>query len=174
MTWPTDHGIRQTPSLAGRVSETTPVTWTAGVESVLEEARITSQERLGGRGASESELAALARYIDFTREVDHPHKGARSPEVLRGEAIFTRAEVGCSGCHSGERFTDRSSWALYGLEAVDTPSLTGIAATAPYLHDGRASTLREVLESAARREMGDASMLTAEQLDDLEAYLRSL
>jgi cytochrome c peroxidase len=174
MTWPTDHGIRSTPSLAGRVSDTVPMTWTAGVATVFEEARLTSQERLGGRGATDAELAALATFIDFTREVDVPEKGAVTAQTERGRTLFERADVGCASCHWGPRLTDQNSHPLYGLEAVDTPSLTGVAVTAPYLHDGRAATLRDVLETAREGAMGDASMLSEQDLDDLEAYLRTL
>ena len=174
MTWPTDHGIRSTPSLAGRVSDTVPLTWTAGVPSVFEEARLTSQERLGGRGATVEELAALVAFIDFTREVDVPERHTVNAQTERGRTLFERADVGCASCHWGPRHTDQGSHPLYGLEAVDTPSLTGVAATAPYLHDGRAPTLRDVLESARDGGMGDTSMLSEQDMQDLEAYLRTL
>jgi YVTN family beta-propeller protein len=55
----------------------------------------------------------------------------------------------------------------------DTPSLVGIAATPPYLHDGRAPTLRDVLEMTRGR-MGDISSLSENDLQALVEYLRSL
>ncbi|MCE9577043.1 MAG: beta-propeller fold lactonase family protein [Deltaproteobacteria bacterium] len=57
--------------------------------------------------------------------------------------------------------------------AFDTPSLSGIASTPPYLHDGSAATLRDALERT-RGTMGDISALSAADLDDLVEYLRSL
>ena len=39
---------------------------------------------------------------------------------------------------------------------LDTPSLTGVASSPPYLHDGSAPTLRDVLERT-RGHMGDIS-----------------
>jgi len=61
-----------------------------------------------------------------------------------------------------------------GGVAANTPGLRGIAATAPYLHDGSLKSLRSVLEWARNGEMGDTSMLSDDELDALEAYLRSL
>ena len=174
MTWPVDSGIRQTPSFAGPVSLTAPFTWTAGVETLVEEARITSQERLGGVGITDAQLDAIAAFLDYTRDVDHPHKGEVTEATERGLALFNRYDVGCAGCHNGERMTDQLPHDMFGLVGVDTPSLIGIAATAPYLHDGRAGTLREVLETAQSGEMGDTSALSEGELDDIEAYLRSL
>lgn len=55
----------------------------------------------------------------------------------------------------------------------DTPSLTGIASSAPYLHDGRAATLLDVLE-LTRGTMGHIEALTSDDLAALVEYLRSL
>ena len=75
---------------------------------------------------------------------------------------------------AGEAFTDNQSWSMFGLTNVNTPTLAGIAGSGPYLHDGRASTLRDVLLFARTGEMGDTSMLSDAELDDLTAYLESL
>lgn len=165
---------RQVPSFAGPVSGTAPFTWNNDIASIPDEIMITSQIRLGGRGITEAQLAALEAYIDFIPDADTPEKGSRSPAVLRGEALFNRQDVGCAGCHSGPRFTDNQSYDLYQLDGVNTPTLVGLVATAPYLHDGRALTLRAVLETTRGAQMGDTSMLSTDELDDLEAYLRSL
>jgi len=55
----------------------------------------------------------------------------------------------------------------------DTPSLTGLAATPPYFHDGRAATLRDVL-ALTRGTMGHTEALAAGDVDALVEYLRSL
>ncbi len=55
----------------------------------------------------------------------------------------------------------------------DTPSLNGVSDSAPYLHDGSAATLRDVLEKT-RGQMGDISSLSSDDLDALVEYLRSL
>jgi mono/diheme cytochrome c family protein len=55
----------------------------------------------------------------------------------------------------------------------DTPSLNGIASSPPYLHDGSAATLRDVLE-LTRGTMGDISSLSPDDETALVEYLRSL
>ena len=174
LTWTFEFGPRQTPSLAGVVSETEPVSWTFDVESTAAEALITSRDRMGGGGLSVVDAEALGAWVDRTVEVDVPDKGLENDEVALGRDIFERSEVGCSECHSGPRFTDNKNHDLYGLDGVNTPTLVGIAATAPYLHDGSAPTLRSLLERLRDGSMGDTSSLDGLELDALERYLGSL
>ena len=59
--------------------------------------------------------------------------------------------------------------------AFDTPSLIGVYRSAPYLHDGRAATLRDVLTTHNRDDRhGKTSRLGPGQLDDLIEFLKSL
>ncbi len=55
----------------------------------------------------------------------------------------------------------------------DTPSLTGVASTPPYLHDGSAATIHDVLEQT-RGKMGDITSLSAAEEAALVEYVRSL
>jgi cytochrome c peroxidase len=108
----------------------------------------------------------------------------------RGRTVFNRADVGCAGCHAAPRYTDSTlNVAPYVLHdvgtgdgpgermgrAFDTPSLRGIWDTAPYLHDGSAPALRDVLLT---RNPGDrhgrTSHLSESEISDLIAFLRSL
>lgn len=57
----------------------------------------------------------------------------------------------------------------------DTPTLRGVHATAPYLHDGSAATLRDVLTTRnASDRHGRTSALTPDEVVDLVEFLRSL
>ena len=57
----------------------------------------------------------------------------------------------------------------------DTPSLRGVWHTAPYLHDGRASTLREVLITHNPTDQhGQTSHLSEVEVYDLVAFLLSV
>ncbi|MCB9676468.1 MAG: c-type cytochrome [Alphaproteobacteria bacterium] len=174
ITWTFESGVRQTPSLAGRVSETAPVTWTSDVASVADEADLTTRGRMGGEGLNENQLAAIAAYVDWTRLPDTPDQGLDTAAVERGRSIFMRNDVGCAACHSGERFTDNAGHMIRGVANLNTPGLQGVAATAPYLHDGSMATLRDVLEWARSGQMGNTSSLSDAEMDDLEAFLRSL
>ncbi len=174
LSWPLENGPRQTPSLAGRVSLTEPVTWTDAVATVADEALITSSTRMGGSALGRSAAERIAAFIDSTPEVDSVLKGSDDEAIARGEAIFNREDVGCADCHSGDAYTDNAPYAMFGLDFVLTRGLVGISATAPYLHDGSVPTLRALLEAVNDGEMGDTGMLSGAELDDLEAFLKSL
>ncbi|MCP4803917.1 MAG: c-type cytochrome [Proteobacteria bacterium] len=173
LTWNLEQGLRQTPSLAGEVGHTAPFTWIDGVDSVADEAMHTSEVRMGGAGLTQAEADAIASFVDFTPLPDTPDV-SDSDAVSRGAEIFFSAEVGCGSCHYGDDYTDHDSHDMFGLEGVNTPRLKGVAASAPYLHDGSAATLRDVLDAVKDGEMGDTSSLSDEQMDDLEAFLRTL
>jgi cytochrome c peroxidase len=56
-----------------------------------------------------------------------------------------------------------------------TTALFELHRTAPYLHDGRALTLQEVLTTHNPKELhGKTSRRTAQEINDLVAYLLSL
>jgi cytochrome c peroxidase len=59
---------------------------------------------------------------------------------------------------------------------MDTPSLLGLAASAPYFHDGSAATLEMVLrDRASVHGMSEpATHLTDAQVADLTAFLETL
>jgi DNA-binding beta-propeller fold protein YncE/mono/diheme cytochrome c family protein len=172
LTWALVGLPRQTPSLAGAVSLTAPVTWSDGVETVQEEVFITSQGRMGGRRMTSGESAAVASFIEWTRLPLLPEENAEAVEA--GRRIFEREEVGCSECHTGPAYTDNEPYEMFGELTVRTRSLLGIGATAPYLHDGSASSLGELIERIQDGSMGDTSSLDPEEMNQLEAFLRSL
>jgi len=174
LTWPLAVGGRQTPSLAGRISLTAPVTWTSDVPSVAHEVELTSEGQMGGSGLSVDEQAAVAAFIDYTPAPDAPRRALDDEAVARGEEIFNREEVGCGECHSGPAYTDNEPYAMYGLGDVRTRSLVGISASAPYLHDGSVPDLGALIERVRDGSMGDTSSLSAAEAADLRAYLESL
>jgi len=135
------------------------------------------------------ELDQLAAYIDSLQEVPpSPYRnedGSFSEAAVRGREVFER--TGCVACHPGPDYTDSPSDILHDvgtllptsgsrlgapLEGIDTPTLKGLWTSAPYLHDGRAATLREIFtEHNPNDQIGVTSSLSPEELDDLEAYL---
>ncbi|MFV2070468.1 MAG: hypothetical protein ACC645_26170 [Pirellulales bacterium] len=57
----------------------------------------------------------------------------------------------------------------------DTPTLRECYRTAPYLHDGRVATLREIFTNHNPHNLhGLTGNLSQDELDELVAYLRSL
>jgi cytochrome c peroxidase len=57
----------------------------------------------------------------------------------------------------------------------DTPTLLGVYRSAPYLHHGKAATLKDVLTTSnPRDEHGATSHLNESQIDDMVEFLRAL
>ena len=143
---------------------------------------------LGGPKAGISpDLDALAAYVTSLDTVPpSPH-----PAHPAGEAVFVAA--GCAECHPGPTFTDSvftepgvpllhdvgtlgpgSGQRLGGeLPGIDTPTLLGMWDGAPFLHDGSAATLEDVLARASDIH-GDVTALTPDETEDLVRYLLSL
>ena len=58
--------------------------------------------------------------------------------------------------------------------AFDTPTLVEVWRTAPYLHDGRAATMKEVLtKHNSGDKHGVTSHLTENEIDDLAEFVLS-
>jgi DNA-binding beta-propeller fold protein YncE/mono/diheme cytochrome c family protein len=173
LTWKFSTGPRQTPSLAGDVSATEPVTWADDIATVADEVRLTSQSRMGGSNISDASVEAVTSYVNWRRHVDLPNHGLENAIIDEGRALFRSEEVGCSACHSGDQFTDSQVYRMRG-KMIRTPSLRGLAATAPYFHDGSSASVSELLERSRDGSMGNTRDLSTAQMAALEAYLLSL
>jgi hypothetical protein len=145
------------------------------------------------------ELDALAAYleslVDVPRSPFREADGALTPDAALGQQLFEDPVVGCATCHPAPEYTD-SAWVAPGvpllhdvgtfgtgsgqrlggaLDGLDTPTLRGVWESAPYLHDGSAATLREVLVDRNPADAhGVTSHLTPAELDALVAFLRQL
>jgi cytochrome c peroxidase len=103
---------------------------------------------------------------------------AITPEELSGYQLFK--SLGCVTCHQGVN-VGGNLFQRHGIfhplgspepVLLRVPSLRNVAATAPYFHDGSASTLSEAVQA-----MGTAQLdrvLTAEQIAAIVAFLNTL
>jgi cytochrome c peroxidase len=98
------------------------------------------------------------------------------PAALRGKALFESAAVGCTSCHSGDKFTDNKSVAIDSArEKLQVPSLVAIGYRSPFMHDGCAQTLAARFDpKCGGNSHGNTADLAPAQVDDLVAYLESL
>jgi len=138
------------------------------------------------------ELDALAAYsnIHSKPEISPYAKQGLNESARRGQQVFLSSETQCASCHSGPYYTDsRPGEKLVTHDvgtgkddpsekmppAYDTPTLLGVYKTAPYLHHGKAATLRDVLTSQNKGDLhGKTSHLTPAQIDDLVEFLKAL
>jgi cytochrome c peroxidase len=129
----------------------------------------------------EEDAQAIDEYLKSLTPTSSPFlvNGKLSPAAKRGEKVFRTA--GCITCHPPPLFTNLQEYDLglaKGMDAgkpFDTPTLIECWRTAPYLFDGRAYTMKEVLTTCNPQDKhGVTSKLTPTELDDLIAYILSL
>jgi DNA-binding beta-propeller fold protein YncE len=109
-------------------------------------------------------------------------EGKLSPGAVKGKALFEDATVGCARCHPAPLYTDLKTHDVGtahaqdgGVKGFDNPTLIELWRTAPYLHDGSARTLRDVITEHNKGDKhGKTSHLSAEQIDALVEYMLSL
>jgi CxxC motif-containing protein (DUF1111 family) len=147
-------------------------------------------------------LRGIDNFENFMKLLGPPPRGPITEEALTGEPLF-RA-IGCAACHtpalvtgespvkalSAKRFFPFSDFLLHDVgtgdgivqgdarpEEIRTPPLWGVRLRAPFLHDGRAATLRQAIEfhsgESVRSRTQFENLAEGEQAA-LLAFLRSL
>ena len=159
---------------------TPPTTW-LGVRANAEVSVRAGIKHIQFAVRPEADAEALDAYLKSLRPEPSPHlvNGELSESALRGKELFRTQR--CSRCHEGELYTDLQQHYVgttRGVDEgkpVDTPSLIEVWRTAPYLHDGRAATIRDVLTSDEHAAIfSRTERLSEEELSDLEAFILSL
>jgi len=168
LVWPTQVGMRQTITLAGRLEGSAPYGWSGEHPTVADHALETAK-RLGGHGLDEDDANAIAAYLQSLPAPRAPD-GERAL-VERGRTLFFGHEQACATCHV-DGGSDGTAHDLGTGGRIDTPSLRGVARTAPFLHDGRYPTLAALLASPLR--MGHVEALGDSDRAALVAFMESL
>jgi cytochrome c peroxidase len=103
---------------------------------------------------------------------------ALSAQQMDGYRLFK--SLGCVSCHQGVN-VGGNLFQRHGIfhplaraepEILRVPSLRNVATTAPYFHDGSASSLDEAVRKMAVAQLN--STLTDEQVEEIVAFLRTL
>ncbi|MFM1800802.1 MAG: hypothetical protein RJA81_154, partial [Planctomycetota bacterium] len=119
--------------------------------------------------------------LDFPPNPFLNKDGSLSEAATRGRKVFESAKAACNSCHGGPEFTDGKIHDV-GLDEPGSryfghnpPSLRGTYDKYPYLHDGGAKSLRDVLSGDhAPDKVTGLGELTEQELDDLIEYVKSL
>jgi hypothetical protein len=179
LVWASPDGPRRSPMLAGRLAGTAPYSWDGSQHNLRAQLRSHFDHLRGLGGLRGIELRALLLYLG---QLDAPPVTAplaSRPKASRGAEIFRSKQAGCSECHSGPQLTDRKQHDVKSKTdadrqaSFDTPSLRFLAGRAPYFHDGRYQTVRELLE-AVDGTMGHTKHLSDQGFDALQAYLEGI
>jgi cytochrome c peroxidase len=115
--------------------------------------------------------------------VPSPHlvDGRLSEAARRGRDIFFSDRVRCDRCHPAPHYTDLKMHNVGTRnpserdDRFDTPALVEVWRTAPYLHDGRYTTIEQLLtEGRHGLKHAPGSELSEQEIRDLVEFVLSL
>jgi cytochrome c peroxidase len=166
-------GARRTPSLRGTIEGTAPYHWDGKLANVGDLVDEVMTKRMNGPSLDEGRKDALSSWL-FSIPPPAPASGIDGVAAVRGKTLFESSDLGCSSCHAGPKLTTSATVDVGTGGAFQVPSLVGVSARAPFLHDGCAATLADRFLSCGSPQHGRTSQLSSVQIDDLVAYLSTL
>lgn len=166
------------------VTHTGPWFWHGWVKDLDYALRRSLTESMLGPEPAAADVTALRAYLDTLKPPPNPYRnpdGSLTEAQKRGEAVFRAPVADCSRCHRGTYFTKDEVYEVGTgspgdvYKGYNPPSLVGVFDRLKYLHDGRCTTLEEVLTGPhAPEKVTGKGKLTPEQLRDLIEYLKAL
>jgi cytochrome c peroxidase len=159
----------------------TPPVMTLGIRDSAEMAVRSGIRFIQFAVRPDQDAAAIDEYLKSLQAVPSPYlvNGQLSPAAQRGQKVFEDAK--CATCHPAPLFTDLKQYELgttKGMDKgkpVDTPTLVEVWRTGPYLHDGRAATMKDLFTKFNPGDKhGVTSNLSAEDMAALIEYVLSL
>jgi hypothetical protein len=162
------------------LSHRTPPAMATGVRAKAEVAVRAGMKFIEFRVMPEEDAVAIDEYLKSLKPLSSPLlvDGKLSPTAEKGREVF--GEAGCADCHPAPLFTDLrlydvgTTGVLDAGRKLDTPTILENWRTAPYLHDGRAASMREVLTTHNKGDThGATSKLSEEEINALVEFLLS-
>ena len=159
----------------------TPPAMAEGVRTSAESAVRSGLVHILFADRPEAEAAAIDAYLRSLKPVPSPHlaDGRLGAAAERGRKLFQSERVGCARCHPPPLFTDLKAHSLGNRgpydrnDRLDTPTLVEVWRTAPYLHDGRYTTIEQLLLEG-RHGLRRGADLSEQEIDDLVEFVLSL
>jgi mono/diheme cytochrome c family protein len=162
-------GPRRTPALNGTLAGTAPYHWLGDVSDIPALVDSVFVGRMSGPSLAPEQSDALQGWL-FKLPAPAPVR-ERDEQSDLGAVIF---EQRCSGCHSGELFTNNGTYDVGTGGSFQVPSLLGVGWRAPFLHDGCANTLEERFSPRCGANTHGGSGLTENSIANVSAYLETL
>jgi cytochrome c len=177
-TWIFDtEGERRTQTVSGGVLATAPLHWDGSMNDLTDIMHEVFERRMGGdpSQATSAHVDAFAQWLNTIPAYAASPTGTAA-QIAHGQQLFKSAS--CDNCHSGAHFTNNKTLDVGTGQAFQVPTLIGVAARAPFMHDGCASSLADRFDANAACNGGQAHGLTqslaASDITDLVAYLETL
>lgn len=167
-------GKRRTQSIAGHIMQRGPYHWDGAEEDLAELMDDVFAGRMLGGEVTRSQHISLGPWMD---RIPAPASApAQDPAAAqRGKALFESEAVGCATCHNGAVLTNNLVFNVGTAGNFKVPSLLGIGARAPFMHDGCAPTLADRFGTCGGGNLhGVTTQLTSAQVADMVAYLETL
>jgi len=132
----------------------------------------------------EEEAQALDAYLKALQPVPSPYlvEGKLSPAAEHGKQLFFSKALGCAECHPAPYYVDKKSHNVGSGGKYDkpgdnfnTPRLTEVWRTAPYMHDGQYLTVPELFTKGQHGLHGEKKpKLSAKDIEDLSEFVNTL
>ncbi|MEW5738187.1 MAG: hypothetical protein AB1938_04640 [Myxococcota bacterium] len=135
-TWNFEGKVVRTQTLAGGLSATAPYHWKGELPTISAVLHSTFERRMGGTLSPSLAPQAVESWLDTL-----PARAGKRGDIVAGQAIFQQA--GCGSCHAGDRLTTNATVDVGTGGAFQVPSLRGLKARGPWMHDGCAKTLAQ-------------------------------
>ena len=172
-------GARRTQTVSGHVLDTAPFHWDGdmpNIDAIMSEVFV---HRMGGVEQGPRHSKVLQNWLGSLNAFPPSAPVAAQASIDHGKALFNDAKVACSSCHGGEHFTNNANSDVGTSKAFQVPTLVGVAARGPFMHNGCAPTLRDRFakgndQCTGGDKHGVTSQLSPEDIDDLVNYLETL
>jgi cytochrome c peroxidase len=170
-----------TPSLRG-VARTGPWTWHGWQKDLGASVVKSYTQTMFGPKPTPEEVRAVVAFLETLEPPPNPNVGPGgklSGAARRGQTLF-EGKAKCSRCHHGPEYTSGATYDVKlepdgsPYQRWNPPSLRGLFDRGPFLHDGRAQTLDELLQGPHAPEKLGGEALTPARRQDLIAFLNSL
>ena len=170
--WTVGGSVRRTQQLSGGLLATAPFHWKGDLTTLSAVMQDTFVKRMGGTMPAAAAVGDLGRFLDALPAPRAPTRMVPVADTA-GRAAFAKA--GCDGCHAGDRLGSNATVNIGRAEAMQVPSLVGVARRGPWMHDGCAKTIRQRFTdpTCGGTTHGEVAKLMPDELDDLVGWLET-
>ncbi len=167
-----DVGARRTQQLLGGIASTAPFHWSGDLEDFQALMVEVFEKRMGQGTVGAADVKVVIEWLDRLPQLpQQPGREAGSA----GRAAFEKAK--CQDCHAGDNFQSGGSFDVGTGGKFQVPSLRGVGARAPFMHNGCASSLEARFDDDAcggGDKHGSVGELTDVERAQLIDYLRGI